>query len=72
MNASVAEFDEEEHEEFKHTFTHTRTKENFGSQMKSEIKKKAAEEKDNKISSLSMMKRARYRPNVNTRAFISK
>lgn len=69
INASVAEFNEEEHEEFKQTFTHTRTKDNFGSQMKSEISKKSESEPVMKISSLSMMKRARYQPNVNTRQF---
>jgi serine/threonine protein kinase len=58
MNASVSTVDEEDKEEFKQTFTHTRTKENFSAQLKKEVK---AEPQEATISSLEMMKRARYK-----------
>lgn len=52
-------------------FTYTRTIDNFGSKIKSEIKDKPEQSKVT-ISSISMMKRARYRPEVNTKLYMKK
>ena len=72
LNATTSDYDDEDVEEFKQTFTDRKTTENFSSQMKSEISKNKKQETDltSSISSLNMMKRARYKPSVNTKQFL--
>ena len=68
INASTTDLEDDDKEEFKQTFTDRRTMENFGEKFKSEVE--TMHNKGPCLSSLSMMKRARYKPSVNTKQFM--
>lgn len=70
INASTSDLDDDDKEEFKQTFTGRVTMENFGIQFKSQVDSKPVEAGP-KLSSLSMMKLARYRPSVNTKQYMT-
>ena len=71
INAPTNDREDDDKEEFKQTFTKRQTTDNFGHNFKSEIDNKPVSDGPT-MSSLAMMKRARYKPNVNTKGFMQK